>query len=124
MAEGWARHFHGDRMEVYSAGVAPVGLNANAVEVMAEVGVDISQQQSKHVDSLQAVTFDYVVTLCSHASEHCPIFPGNVKRIHVEFDDPASLAVGARTREEMLYHYRRVRDEIRAFVEKMPGNLE
>jgi arsenate reductase len=90
---------------------------------MAEVGVDISQQKSKHVDSLQDLAFDYVVTLCSHASEHCPIFPGNVKRIHVGFDDPSSLAIGARTRKEMLFPHRRVRDEIKAFVEKMPGIL-
>lgn len=123
MAEGWARHFHGDRIEIYSAGVAPVGLNTNAVEVMAEVGVDISEHQSKHVGSLLGTPFDYVVTLCSHANEHCPIFPGKAKVIHVEFDDPASLAVGARTQEEMLFHYRRVRDEIKAFVEKMQGIL-
>jgi arsenate reductase len=124
MAEGWARHLHGETIEIYSAGIIPVGLNANAVEVMAEVGVDISRQESKHVGILQGIAFGCVVTLCSHAREHCPIFPGKVKTIHVEFDDPSSLAIASRTREEMLFHYRRVRDEIRTFVEKMPGNLD
>ena len=90
---------------------------------MAEAGIDISCQRSKHVDELQNVPFDYVVTVGDLANESCPVFTGKVKRIHVSFDDPPRLAANARTEEEALAHYRRVRDEIRAFVEKLPEAL-
>jgi arsenate reductase len=123
MAEGWARHLKGDRIEPYSAGIETHGLNSRAVEVMAEAGVDISEHRSKHVDELRAVPFDYVVTVCDHAAGQCPRFPGKARVVHVGFDDPPTLAAGARSDEERLAIYRRVRDEIRAFVETLPESL-
>ena len=123
MAEGWARKLKGDVFDVFSAGVKRHGLNPDAVAVMAEAGVDISGQRSKTVGDLPAVEFDSVVTLCGHAAETCPFFPGKTRRIHAGFDDPPSLAGNAVSRQEALGHYRRVRDEIRAFVEAMPENL-
>jgi arsenate reductase len=124
MAEGWARRLKGDVIEPYSAGVEPHGMNPRAVAVMKESGVDISSHRSKHVDELRDVPFDYVVTVCDHANETCPVFPGKVKRVHVAFDDPPRLAKDAGSEQEALAHYRRVRDEIRAFVERLPGALE
>jgi len=123
MAEGWARHLKGDVIEPYSAGIEAHGLNPNAVKVMAEAGVDISRQRSKHVDEIRDIPFDYVVTVCDDAHESCPLFPGRTKLIHVGFDDPPRLAKGAKSEEEALSHYRRVRDEIRRFVESLPGSL-
>ena len=102
MAEGWARALNGDRIEAYSAGIETHGLNPHAVRVMAEAGVDISKQESKHVDELKDVRFDYVVTVCGHADERCPSFPGRTKVIHVGFDDPPRLARDARTEQEAL----------------------
>ena len=124
MAEGWTRALHGDRIEVRSAGIETHGLNPNAVEVMAEVGIDISGHASKHVKELPDRDFEYVVTLCGHAAETCPVIPGAKNMVHKGFDDPPRLAKDAATEEEALSHYRRVRDEIKAFVEGMPGNLE
>jgi arsenate reductase len=123
MAEGWARWLRGDSIEAYSAGVEPHGMNARAVKVMAEAGVDISGQRSKHVDELKGVPFDYVVTVCDQANEACPIFPGKTKVVHVGFDDPPRLAISAKTEDEALGHYRRVRDEIRHFVEHIDPYL-
>ena len=124
MAEGFARRLKGDLLEAYSAGIETHGLNPHAVKVMAEAGVDISAQTSKHVDSLKDIELDYVVTVCDHAAERCPVFPGNSRVIHRSFDDPPKLAQNARSQEEALGHYRRVRDEIRAFVESLPEALE
>jgi len=124
MAEGWARKLKGDVIEAFSAGIETHGLNPNAVKVMAEAGVDISQQHSKHVDELKGVAFDYVVTVCDNAHESCPLFPGKAKVVHVGFDDPPELARKAKTEQEAWDHYRRVRDEIRAFVENLPDRLE
>lgn len=124
MAEGWARHLKSDRVEPYSAGIETHGMNENAVRVMKEAGVDISAQRSKHVKELLDVPLDYVVTVCDHANENCPIFPRRVKHVHAGFDDPPRLAKTAETEEEALGHYRRVRDEIRAFVESLPEALE
>ena len=123
MAEGWARHLKADALAASSAGIAPHGLDPRAVRVMAEAGVDISGQRSKHVNDLADRRFDYVVTVCDHANDRCPIVPGATRVVHVGFDDPPSLARGARTEQEALAHYRRVRDEIRAFVETLPGAL-
>ncbi len=123
MAEGWARHLKGDAIEAYSAGIKTHGLNLIAVRVMAEAGVDISKHQSKLLDSLMHVPFDYVVTVCGHAHETCPVFPANAKIIHIGFDDPPKLALTAKIEDEALAHYRRVRDEIRAFVETLPETL-
>ena len=124
MAEGWARRLKGDGIEAWSAGIEAHGLNPRAVEVMAEAGVDISRHQSKPVSELKDIPFDYVVTVCGHAGENCPVFPGRVKVLHVGFDDPPRLAAGAKSEEEALAHYRRIRDEIRAFVEGLPEALE
>jgi len=123
MAEGWARHLKSDRIEPYSAGIETHGLNPLAVKVMAEAGVDISGQKSKHLDEVRSVPFDYVVTVCDNANETCPFFPGKVKRVHVSFEDPPRLAKTAKSQEEALGHYRRVRDEIRQFVESLPEAL-
>jgi arsenate reductase (thioredoxin) len=123
MAEGWAKALKGDVIEPYSAGVATHGLNPSAVRVMAEAGVDISGHRSKHVSELKDAPLDYVVTVCGHANETCPVFPGRTKMIHVGFDDPPRLAKESRSEEEALNHYRRVRDEIRAFVETLPESL-
>ena len=124
MAEGWARHLKGDRIEAYSAGIETHGLNPRAVRVMAEAGVDITGPRSKRVGELKGFPFDYVVTVCSDAKENCPVFPGKkTKVLHFGFDDPPELAAGAKTEEEALGHYRRVRDEIRAFIESLPEGL-
>lgn len=123
MAEGWARHLKGDVIEAYSAGIETHGLNPHAVNVMAEAGVDISGHRSKHLDALKEIPFDYVVTVCDHAHESCPLFPGKTTVVHVGFDDPPRLAKEAKSEEEALDCYRRVRDEIKAFVEQLPECL-
>jgi arsenate reductase len=124
MAEGWARHLRGDQFDAYSAGTEPHGMNARAVKVMAEAGVDISGHRSKHVDALREIAFDHVVTVCDHANQTCPTIPGKAKRIHVGFDDPPRLAREAKDEEEALGHYRRVRDEIRLFIEQFDPSLQ
>jgi arsenate reductase len=121
MAEGWARHLKAGAVEAYSAGIERHGLDPLAVKAMAEPGVDISSQRSKHVDEVMHIPFDHVVTVCGHAHENCPVFSGQTKVTHVGFDDPPALAAEAATEQEALPHYRRVRDEIRAFVERLPG---
>ena len=123
MAEGWARHLKGNSIEPYSAGVEIHGINPLAVEVMAEAGIDISQQRSKHVRELMHIPFDYVITVCDHANKSCPVFPGNVKRYHVSFDNPPTLAQHAGSPEEALPFYRQVRDDIRTFIETLPDAL-
>jgi len=124
MAEGWTRHLKGDRIEPYSAGIETHGLNPNAVKVMAEAGVDISGHHSKHMNEVMDIPFDYVVTVCDDAHESCPFFPGGTRIVHVGFDDPPRLAKQAGNEQEALDHYRRVRDEIRRFVESLPDSLE
>lgn len=123
MAEGWARALKGDILEPYSAGVETHGLNENAVKVMAEAGVDISAHHSKHVDELGNVNFDYVVTVCDNAKKSCPLYLGSARVVHKRFEDPPQLARGAKCEEEALGHYRRVRDEIRSFIEGLPESL-
>ncbi len=123
MAEGWARRLKGEQLEAWSAGIETHGLNPNAVLVMAEAGVDISGHVSKNLDQLQDVEFDYVITVCGHAHETCPVFPGQAKVVHHGFDDPPALARSADSEAEALGHYRRVRDEIRAYVETLPEAL-
>jgi arsenate reductase len=123
MAEGWVRKLWPDLFDVYSAGIETHGLNTNAVKVMAEAGVDISGHRSKHLDEVRDVAFDWVITVCGHAHEHCPLFPGKTRVIHVGFDDPPSLAKSAKSEQEALSHYRRVRDEIRQFIESLPESL-
>jgi len=123
MAEGWARHLKAEGIEPYSAGIEKHGLNPFAVRVMAEAGVDISRQRSKTIEELGPVSFEYIITVCGHANEQCPVFPGKAKVVHVAFDDPPKLACTAKTEEEALDYYRRVRDEIRAFVQTLPERL-
>jgi len=123
MAEGWARALKADTIEAFSAGIETHGLNPNAVKVMAEAGVDISGHRSKLVDDLLDTEFDYVVTVCGHAHETCPVFPGKTRVVHAGFDDPPKLAEKAASKEEALDCYRRVRDQIREFVEELPEVL-
>jgi arsenate reductase len=123
MAEAWARTLKGDEIEAFSAGIVKHGLNPMAFKVMAEAGVDMSGQVSKTIDQLPRKAFDYVITLCGHANETCPVFPGAVKHVHHGFDDPPALAKGAASKEEALGHFRRVRDEIREYVLTLPQAL-
>jgi arsenate reductase (thioredoxin) len=127
MAEGWTRALKGDVIEVYSAGIETHGLNQTAVDVMAEVGVDISTQTSKHIDALRDIVFDVVITVCDNARETCPFFPGAKKMLHVGFADPPALAktlaAQGACEEEQRNCFRRVRDDIRAFVETLPDAL-
>ncbi|TVS01027.1 MAG: arsenate reductase ArsC [Phycisphaerales bacterium] len=118
IAEGWARAIHGNRLEAVSAGASPSTLNPLAVRVMAEAGVDIGSHRSKSVEETDPETLDLVVTVCADAHESCPVFPGSARVVHRGFDDPPRLAKDAKSEEEALPHYRRVRDEIRAFVEQ------
>ena len=121
MAEGWARALKSGELEAFSAGTHPHGLNPLAVRAMREVGVDISGHRSKRPDELDG-PFDVVVTVCDSAHEACPFFAG-ARIVHEGFEDPPRLAQNARSDEEAMSHYRRVRDEIRAFVETLPSAL-
>jgi arsenate reductase (thioredoxin) len=124
MAEGWARALKGDVVEAYSAGIEKHGMNPHAVNVMAEAGVDISRQFCKTPAEIGPIEFDYVVTVCGHADENCPVFPEKTKMAHVGFEDPPKLTKHLPDGEEKLAVYRRVRDEIRRFVEGMPDVLK
>jgi arsenate reductase len=124
MAEAWTRHLKADLIEPYSAGIEPKGVDLRAIKVMAEAGIDMSGQDSKDVASLQHLEFDYVITLCDNAHEACPFFSAKTKVLHVGFDDPPKLAAGARTEDEAVACYRRVRDEIKKFVESLPDSLK
>ena len=123
MAEGFARTLKSDIIDAYSAGIETHDLNPNAVKVMAEVGIDISNHKSKYVADLLDIDFDYVITVCGHANENCPIFPGKAKIIHVGFEDPPALAkeLAAKgvSEEEQLNCYRNVRDKIRKYIETL-----
>jgi len=123
MAEGWANALKGGEIEAHSAGIEPKGLDKYAVKAMAEIGVDISHQYSKAVTEFQDIAFDYVITVCGHAHENCPVFPGKAKIVHFGFEDPPFLAKDSKTVEEKMGHYRRVRDEIKAFIETLPDSL-
>lgn len=124
MAEGWAKAIRPHDLEVRSAGVSPHGLDPRAVKAMAEAGVDISGQEAKDLSLFLDMDWDYVVTLCDNANANCPFFPGRVKRVHRGFDDPPLLATGAKSEEEAMGHYRRVRDEIKELVSGIPARLE
>ncbi len=119
MAEGWARYFHGDRLDVWSAGLETHGLNPLAVQAMQEAGVDITAHYSKLLEDLQDVEFDLVITVCGHADEHCPLFSGGTSVVHHGFADPPRLAEGYHTEEEKRAQYRKVCEEIRVFVRKL-----
>lgn len=126
MAEGWARALKADSIEAWSAGTEATRVNPLAAKVMMEAGIDISHHTSKTAAELlgRGVRFDLVITVCDSAAEACPTFPGEARIVHVPFDDPPRLAKGATTEEEALPHYRRVRDEIRTFVETLPDGGE
>ena len=124
MAEGWARALKGDCLQAYSAGTEKHGLNPYALQVMAKAGVDISQQYSKTPAEIGPVEFDYVVTVCGRADENCPVFPGKTRVVHVGFEDPPRLTQHLPDGEVKLAVYRRVRDEIRRFVETLPDSLK
>lgn len=127
MAEGWTRHLKGDHFQVYSAGIETHGLNPNAVKVMAEAGVNISDHKSQLIDEFMDISLDYVVTVCGHAHDTCPVFPGKAKVVHVGFDDPPrmakELAEQGADENAQLDCYRKVRDEIKAFVETLPNSI-
>ncbi len=124
MAEGWAHHLLKDQFESYSAGIAPTRVDPYAIRVMAEAGVDISLHHAKSSNDLQDIDFDYVISVCDQAREQCPYFPARVAVLHAGFDDPPALAGQAKDEQEALAIYRRVRDEIRRFVEELPHLLE
>ena len=124
MAEAWTKHLKHGEITAFSAGIVRHGLNPYAARAMEEAAVDMSGQHSKTVDELPESAFDVVVTLCGHAQETCPFFPGDVRRVHRGFDDPPSLCVGLADEDAILAVYRRVRDEIRAFVTGLPGSLD
>jgi arsenate reductase len=119
MAEGFMNALYGDRYSAFSAGTEPSTVNPYAVRVMKEIGIDISDHRSKSVDEFIDQDLDYVVTVCDHAKEVCPFFPGGRKALHKGFQDPASVSG---TEDEKLSLFRRVRDEIRDWVEKIFGN--
>ncbi len=123
MAEGWARKYWGHDFNVYSAGTKKHGMNERAMKVMKEAGIDISSHYSKTVEELPDVTFDYVVTVCGHAHENCPYFPGGMI-VHVGFQDPPALTKEMTDEEEVLSVYRKVRDEIEVFIKDMKTVLE
>ena len=119
MAEAWTRRLHPDRFEACSAGTNPGRLDARAVRVMAEADVDMSAQRSKHYEDLAGIALDLVITVCDSANESCPVFPRNARHVHASFDDPPRLAAGATSEDAALAPYRRVRDEIRAYISKL-----
>lgn len=120
MAEGWARHLLGDEFDVYSAGIETHGLNPFAVKVMAEAGVDISKHRSKNFNEFINTPLDFIITVCGHAHETCPIVPPKCKIIHQGFDDPPRLAKEFENLEDKLNCYRKVRDQIKEYVTTIP----
>ena len=117
MAEGLLKHMAGSRFEVHSAGTKPGSVRPEAIAVMKEIGIDISANRSKHVDEFAGQAFDYVLTVCDNAARNCPIYPGSTKRLHFGFEDPAT-AQGSE--EQRLAAFRRVRDQIRAYLRDFP----
>jgi arsenate reductase len=124
MAEGFAKHMANEFLDVFSAGVEAKGLDPYAVAVMKEVGIDISNQRSKTIGEIGKMEFDYVITLCDAARKSCPFFPAKVGVIHQGFDDPPALAAEETDEQEILKHYRKVRDEIRKYVETLPAVIK
>lgn len=124
MAEGWARKLKGDIFEVFSAGIETHGLNPNALKVMAEAGVDISNHRSKNINEFKDTVIDFVITVCGHANETCPVFPAKCKIIHQGFDDPPKMAKEFTSEEDKLNCYRKVRDQIKRYIETLPKSLD
>ncbi len=124
MAEGWARHLHGEKLDALSAGTHPAGIDPRAVIVMAESGVEIGGQRCEHLQVHAGRRIDLLVTVCDRAQEACPVHPSAARALHHGFPDPPALAAEAESEEEALEHYRRVRDEIRDFVSGLPACFE
>jgi arsenate reductase len=116
LAEGYLRYFHGDKANIYSAGVETHGVNPRAIATMLEDGIDISQHTSNHVDEYLHIPFDLILTVCDHASERCPIFPSSAKRIHYNFPDPAKASG---TEAQISTAFREVREQIKAFCQDL-----
>jgi arsenate reductase len=114
IAEGYLRHFAADKTTIYSAGIETHGVNPKAIQVMAEDGINISTHTSNNVDEYMAIPFDYVITVCDNANEACPFFPGDVKRVHQNFPDPAKATGDP---EQVMNEFRKVRDKIKAWSE-------
>ena len=121
MAEGWAKSMHGQTIDAYSAGTSPHSVNPLAIKAMAEVGINISEHESKHLNSLNHLQFDLVITVCDNAASSCPIPPKGASVVHAPFDDPPQLAKDTKNEEDDLERYRRVRDEIKHFISKLPS---
>lgn len=121
MAEGLLRHLAGDRFEVFSAGTKPSHVRSEAVAAMAELGIDISSHRSKHVDELAGRHFDYVITVCDHANEVCPVYPAETQRLHWSFEDPAAVTGDF---DQRVAAFRTTRDQIeatfRSWVDSLP----
>ena len=121
IAEGWASHSKANIIDAYSAGIRPIGVSSRAIKVMAETGVDISNQKSQSIDEFSEIDFDYIITLCDNAAQRCPVFTGTVKVLHKPFEDPY-FATGSE--EDIMEIFRKVRNNIRNFIEAMPDNLQ
>ena len=121
IAEGWARHLKGNVIDAYSAGIRPIGVNSRAIKVMAEEGVDISNQKSQSLDEFSEIDFDYVITLCDNAAQRCPTLMNKAKVIHKPFEDPY-FATGSE--KDIMETFRKVSNNIRNFIEAMPDNLK
>lgn len=124
MAEAWCRVLQSDFFEAYSAGTEKHGMNPFAVQVMEELGIDMSRHYSKHVSELSETDFDYVVTVCGNAHESCPTFPARSRVVHLPFEDPPKMAQRYERAEEKLACYRRVRDAIKLAIETLRERLE
>jgi arsenate reductase len=116
LAEGYLRHFHGEKANVYSAGVETHGVNPRAIATMKEDGMDISMHTSNHVDEYLHIPFDLIITVCDHASERCPIFPSSAQRIHHNFTDPAK-ATG--DEQAIQSAFASVREQIKRFCAEL-----
>lgn len=123
MAQAWVNSLHPDTMEAHSAGIEIHGLNPRAVQVMNEAGVDISGYRSQKIDEFALDSFDFIITVCDHAHESCPVVPSGCRLIHKSFDDPPRLVQELRGEEEILACYRRVRDEIKSYIQNLPDHL-
>jgi arsenate reductase len=123
MAQAWANRLFPENVEAQSAGIETHGLNPMAVQVMAEAGVDISGHRSQNIDEFDLHSFDFIITVCDHAHESCPLVPPGCRLIHKSFDDPPRLAQNLRGEEEILACYRKVRDEIKNYIENLPDHL-
>jgi len=121
MGEGFMRHMAGNKFDVFSAGVEPAQLNPYAIKVMAEAGIDISSHKSKSVNEFLEQEFDYVITVCNHAKQVCPIFPGQYERIHWDIEDPAEISG---TEKEKMVFFRKIRDEIKEKCQRFLNKFE